>query len=227
MKKLRRTLQTALILLGAFQIVMPLAGLSGCADTTSHARGVYMLLDTSGTYKDELVRAQTIINYLLATLQPGDTLVVSRIDSGSFSEKDIIGKVTFDGRPSVANRQKQMFREQVDTFIATVDGSPHTDITGGVVQAVEYLNETGAGRKYILVFSDLEEDLVAGHVRDFPLQMADCQVVALNVTKLRSDNIDPREYFQRVEHWQQRVETGGGHWKVINDLERLDDMLAL
>ena len=26
----------------------------GCPDTTSHSRGVYMLLDTSGTYKKEL-----------------------------------------------------------------------------------------------------------------------------------------------------------------------------
>ena len=36
-----------------------------------------MLLDTSGTYKKELKRAEAIINYLLGTLQPGDSLAVA------------------------------------------------------------------------------------------------------------------------------------------------------
>ncbi|RKZ11274.1 VWA domain-containing protein, partial [bacterium] len=156
----------------------------GCADTTSHSSSVYMLLDTSGTYSQELERAQRIIDYLLGTLQPGDSLVVARIDSGSFSEKDIVCKMTFDGRPSVANQQKRRFRTTIDEFVAHVDGSPYTDITGGVVQAVEFLRETGAGQRYILVFSDLKEDLPEGHIRDFPLEMDGCDVVALNVTKL-------------------------------------------
>jgi hypothetical protein len=40
-----------------------------------------------------------------------------------------------------------------------------------VLQAVEYLNEKNPGRKTILVFSDLEEDLQEGYVRDIPLTM--------------------------------------------------------
>jgi hypothetical protein len=202
------------------------AGLSGCADTTSHAQGVYMLLDTSGTYRSELTKAQSIVNYLLGTLQPGDSLGIARIDTGSFSEKDIVAKINFDGRPSVANNQKRMFREKIDRFIDSSGGSPYTDITGGILQAVEYLNETGAGKKYILIFSDLEEDLEKGYVRDIPFRMEGVRVVALNVTKLRSDNIDPREYMQRLEQWRQRVEEGGGSWRVVNDLDRLDKILA-
>jgi hypothetical protein len=199
---------------------------SGCPDTTSHSQGVYMLLDSSGTYKHEIRRAQAIINYLLGTLQPGDSLAVARIDSGSFSEKDIIAKMTFDKRPSVSNQQKRLFKKKVDDFVSTVKGSAYTDITGGVLQAVEYLDETGAGRKYILIFSDLKEELVKGHVRDIPMQLAGFEVVALNVTKLRSDNVDPREYFKRVEKWRARVEEGRGHWRIVNDLERLESILA-
>jgi len=199
---------------------------TGCADTTSRAKGVYMLLDTSGTYRHELTKAQSIINYLLGTLQPGDSFGVARIDTGSFSEKDIVAKMNFDGRPSVANNQKREFKDKIDQFITTAKGSRHTDITGGILQAVEYLNETGAGEKYILIFSDLEEDLVKGYVRDIPFQMEGVQVVALNVTKLRKDNIDPREYMERLSFWKQRVEAGGGEWRVINDLERLDNILA-
>jgi hypothetical protein len=199
--------------------------LSSCADTTSRSTGVYMLLDTSGTYAAELNKAQSIINYLLGTLQPGDTLAVARIDTASFSEKDIIAKFTFDTRPSTSNAQKRAFRETVDNFVSSVKGSPNTDITGGVLQATEYLNETGAGQKYILVFSDLKEDLVKGYHRDIPFQLNGIKVVALNVTKLRSDNVDPREYLDRLEDWRLKVEAGVGRWKVINDLDRLERIL--
>lgn len=196
----------------------------GCPDTTSHSRGVYMLLDTSGTYKKELKRAEAIINYLLGTLQPGDSMAVARIDSGSFSEKDIVAKMTFDKRPSVANQQKRLFKQKIDNFVQTAKGSAYTDITGGVLQSVEFLNEAGAGQKYILIFSDLKEELVKGHIRNFPIQVDGCNVVALNVTKLRSDNVDPREYYKRVEDWRARVEAGGGNWRIVNDLERLENI---
>jgi hypothetical protein len=194
----------------------------GCSDTQTHTRGVYVLLDTSGTYKEELKRACSIVNYLLATLEPGDSLGVARIDTGSFSEKDIITRVTFDRRPSVSNAQKRLSRQRVDKFVSSVKPSAYTDITGGVLQAVEYLNETGTYKKYVLVFSDLKEELRKGYVRDFPMHMEGVNVVALNVTKLRSDNVEPREYMTRLDHWKNRTEAGGGSWRVVHDLERLD-----
>jgi len=213
--------KNVIILIALFTL---LAGAS-CVDTQSKSTGVYMLMDTSGTYATELKKAQAIINYLLGTLQPGDSLAVARIDTGSFSEKDIIAKVTFDKRPSTANNQKRSFQQKVDDFVSSVKGSPYTDISGGILQAVEYLNETGAGKKYILVFSDLKEDLQEGMIRDFPITMDRVRVVALNVTKLRSDNIDPREYMGRLEEWKKKVEDGGGTWRVVNDLERLENIL--
>ena len=203
--------------------MMLLAG--GCSDTTSHSKAVYMLLDTSGTYTLELDKAAAIINYLLGTLQPGDSLAVARIDTGSFSEKDIIQKITFDGRPSVSNQQKRDFKQNIDKFVKTVKGAPYTDITGGLLQAAEYLYETGAGRKVVLVFSDMEEELAKGYVRDIPLQLQGIEIVALNVTKLRADIIDPRKYMDRLEDWKKKVESGQGQWRVINDLDRLERLL--
>ncbi|MDH3715023.1 MAG: VWA domain-containing protein [Gammaproteobacteria bacterium] len=201
--------------------------LSACSEPTPRNKAVYLLLDTSGTYTRELDKAQHIMNYLLATLDSGDSMAIARIDSGSFSEKDIVAKTTFDLRPSTANAQKRVFKRKLDDFVDNVSkGSAHTDISGGVLQASEYLNETGAGHKYVLIFSDLEEDLVKGHIRDFTIPLSGINVIALNVTKLRSDNVNPRDYLQRLDNWEKRVGEGGGMWRVVNDLERLDRLIS-
>ena len=93
-----------------FIVSVPLLGLAyaaGCSDPRSHAHAVYLLVDTSGTYAQEIGKAQLIVNYLLGSLQPGDSLAVARVRSRSFSEKDIIAKATFDNRPSQANAQRK------------------------------------------------------------------------------------------------------------------------
>ena len=212
-------LLTLAVLLGAL--------LTGCnQDSGPQNRGVYLLMDTSGTYTKELNEAVQLINVILVKLEPGDSFAVARIDTGSFNEKDIIAKITFDTRPSAANQQKRKFREKIEAFVKNVKPASHTDITGGVLQAIEYLNEKETGKKEVLIYSDLKEDLPKGFIRDIPLQLQGFNVVALNVTKLKSDNRDPREYLTRLESWQGRVEEGGGHWAVINDMDRLERILV-
>ncbi len=195
------------------------------SESTPSNTGVYMLLDTSGTYTEELQKAEQIIRYTLSRLDATDTFAVARIDTGSFSEKDIVAKVSFDDRPSAVNRQKRLFAQQVSEFVDVAEPSPYTDITGGLLQAVEFLNEKGTGKKTILIFSDLKEDLEEGYVRDIDVELQGFEVIALNVTKLRSDNIDPREYLTRIEEWRGRVEKTGGEWRVINDLDGLEGLL--
>ena len=197
----------------------------GCTPSTPTNTGVYMLLDTSGTYRIELKKAQQIIQYTLTRLDAKDTFAVARIDTGSFSEKDIVAKATFDDRPSMVNRQKRMFAEEIGDFVENVQSSPFTDITGGLLQAVEFLNEKDTGIKTILIFSDLKEDLKDGYVRDISFDLDGYSVIALNVTKLRSDNVDPREYLGRLEDWQTKIENFGGKWQVINDLDGLEGLL--
>ena len=200
---------------------------AGCVDSRSQAHAVYVLVDTSGTYAREAGKAQLIINYLLGTLQPGDSLAVARVQSRSFSEKDIIARAMFDTRPSQANAQKRAFRDKTDAFLRTVSGSAYTDVTGGLIQGAEFLNETGAGKKTILIFSDMQEELDKVTIRNFPISLKNIRVIAVNVTKLGTDNIDPRRYLGRLEDWQKRVEgAGASEWKVINDLERLDAIFA-
>ncbi len=201
--------------------------LAGCGDARNHAQAVYMLVDTSGTYAGEAGKAQLIINYLLGTLQSGDSLAVARVQSRSFSEKDIVAKATFDVRPSQANAQKRAFRDATDGFLKNVRPSRYTDITGGLLQGAEFLNETGAGTRTLIIFSDMQEELDKVTQRAFPINLKDIRVVAVNVVKLKTDNIDPRRYFGRIEAWQKRVQGAGAtEWRVINDLERLDAIFS-
>ena len=201
--------------------------LQSCSDgpQVPNTRGVYMLMDTSGTYTKELKQAQRVINYVLSQLDSGDSFAVARVDTGSFSEKDIVAKVTFQDQPSKANQQKRVFRQKIDNFVKKVKGSAYTDITGGILQGIEFLNEAGTGHNTILIFSDLKEELRKGYKRNIPLSLNQYSVVALNVTKLRSDNIDPKEYLDRLASWRLKVESGGGEWRVINDMARLEKIL--
>ena len=209
-----------------FIVALPALAFAGCADQKAHSHAVYMLVDTSGTYAEEIGKAQVIINYLLGALNSGDSLAVARVRSRSFSEKDIIAKATFDNRPSQANAQKRAFRDEFEAFARTSRGSAYTDITGGLIQGSLFLNETGAGRKTILIFSDMQEELDKQVQRDFPIDLKNIRVVAVNVVKLKTDNVDPRRYLGRLEDWQKRVKAAGAtEWLVINDVEHLDRLL--
>ena len=196
-----------------------------CTPPGPHNTGVYLLVDTSGSYNRQMSKAEQIALYALSRLQSSDSIAVARIDTASFTEKNIIAKATFDDRPSTTNQQKRAFASRVEKFIDQTSPAPYTDISGGLLQAIEFLNEKRTARKEILIFSDMKEELAKGYVRDIPLDFKGFDVVALNVTKLRSDNFDPRQYLARLEEWRARVEKGGGHWRVINDLDRLDGLL--
>ena len=77
------------------------------SDSAPRNTGVFMLVDTSGTYTEELGKAEQIIRYTLSRLDATDSFAVARIDTGSFSEKDIVAKASFDDRPSARVRQRE------------------------------------------------------------------------------------------------------------------------
>jgi hypothetical protein len=202
----------------------------GCGPAVNHSQSVYVLVDTSGTYTKEVGKAQGVVNYLLGNLDPGDSLAVATIKSRSFSEKDIIAKVSLTKDPIQANSQKKAFSEKIAEFARSTQGSrgtAYTDITGGIVQAAEFLNETGAGRKTIIIFSDMQEELDYKTVRNFPMKLDGIRIIALNVSKLGSDNVDPRRYMGRLEWWEQRTRAAGAvDWRVVNDMEHLERVFS-
>ena len=209
---------------------LAVALLAGCGANVNRTQAVYVLVDTSGTYAKEVAKAQSVVNYVLGTLQPGDSLAVGRVKSRSFSEKDIVAKVTLNRDPIQATAQKRSFGEQIATFAKSAHsgkGSRYTDITGGMMQGAEYLHETGARTKTLIIFSDMQEELDYKTKRDFPIKLEGIRIIALNVTKLDTDNVDPRRYTGRLEWWEQRARAAGASdWRVVNDLEHLERVFS-
>jgi len=211
-------------------VLAALALCAGCGSGINHNQAVYVLVDTSGTYTKEVRKAQAVVNYLLGNLEPGDSLAVATVKSRSFSERDIVAKVSLTKDPIQVNGQKRAFSEKIAEFAQSVQGSKgtaYTDITGGLVQAAEFLNETGAGSKTIIIFSDMQEELDYKTVRNFPIKLDGIRIIALNVTKLGTDNVDPRRYMGRLEWWEQRARAAGAtDWRVVNDMEHLERVFA-
>jgi uncharacterized protein with von Willebrand factor type A (vWA) domain len=209
---------------------LTVALLGGCGAQVNHTQAVYVLVDTSGTYAKEIHKARSVVNYVLGTLQPGDALAVARVKSRSFSEKDIVAKVTLHRDPIQVTGQKRLFGERIAEFAKSAQsggGSRYTDITGGVMQGAEFLHETGARRKTLIIFSDMQEELDYKTVRDLPIKLEGIRIIALNVTKLDTDNVDPRRYTGRLEWWEERARAAGAsEWRVVNDLEHLERVFA-
>lgn len=200
----------------------------GCSETGSRTHAVFMVIDISGSYALEVERAQQIAGFVVGRLYPGDSFAAARLDSHSFSQDNLITSVTLDGRPSYATLQKRDAFSQVQSFAQELDGgSAWTDITGAVLLGQQWLKESGAPNRTLLLFSDMLEDLAPGYTREgVPLDLTGIRVVAVNVVQLREDNVDPRGYFSRLAEWERTITEAGGEWIMVNDLERLDPIMS-
>ena len=207
-------------------LLAAVALLSGCISRNETA--LYVLVDVSGTYHRELPKAVRAVAYLLAKLRPGDAITLAKISSRSFSDREIVFRVRFPTRPSEANRIKRALKEKLDRFART-RASAYTDIRGAVLQAAEWLAETPAARKVLVIFSDLAEDLPkdvrrAGIKGNF----AGIEVLAVDVIKLRSDNRDPARYTRRLARWRAFFTEGGAaSFRVLADPMQLPEALGL
>lgn len=206
-----------LVILGPFT--------AGCTtDAARYAQATCVLVDTSGTYVDQRQAAiETIKRGLLPQMLPGDTLAVVRIDGDSYEKNNLEARLTLEGRPSQANAQKLAFSRALDGFGQRKTRSRYSDISGGVMLCGEYLTETAAGSRAIVVFSDMLEELPRGAKRTFETdELAHTHVLAMNVKKLKSDNYDPARYRKRLAGWERRVTAGGAaHWQVVHDPAKL------
>ena len=208
--------------------VLALPLLLSCSSGKNYAQAVVALVDVSGTYADQKPEVVNVIKRgILPKLQPGDSIFVIRIDDESYKKANVEGGMTLDVRPSKANAQKLAFASQMDQFAAKRQRSRHTDIRGAMMLASEYLKETGAGQRTMVVFSDLEEDLPKGVKRTLaPDEFAGMRILAMNVKKLHADTANPTAYRARLASWQKQVTSHGAkEFQVVLEPEKLDELL--
>lgn len=198
--------------------------LAGCDDGARYDQAVCVLIDESGTYADERGEVVRILKReVLPALEPGDTLLVIRIDGESYEKDNVAALVTLDPRPSRANAQKLAMSQTLDALARREARASHTDIPGAMMLGSEYLAELSAGSRVMLVFSDMQEDLAPGTRRKLSDdEFRGIHVAAMNVKRLGSDNADPGVFRERLAGWEQRVlAAGGSGWRTFLDPTQL------
>jgi hypothetical protein len=199
-----------------------------CSSGAQYAQAVCALVDVSGTYSDQKPEVVEVIRRgLLPKLTPGDSLIVIRIDDESYRRTNVEASVKLDVRPSKANAQKLAFAEQLESFAQRRLRAAHTDIRGAMMLGAEYLRESNAGRRTMVVFSDLEEDLPRGVKRDMaPDELKGVRVLAMNVKRLGRDNANPTAYRARLASWGKHLTAHGAReFKVVLEAEKLAELL--
>lgn len=202
---------------------------AGCSDGRSHARATCVLVDVSGTYADQRPEVARILKSgILPKVRPGDTFLLVRIDDDSYGKENVEATVTFDAQPSRANAQKLALAGKLEKFASAKVRGRFTDISGALLLATEYLRETRAGKKTIVIFSDMREELPPGARRTLgPKELEGIDVVALNVKRLASDKLDPAGYRKRLAEWGSRfAASSAASWKVVLDPEELVQQFA-
>ena len=215
-------------LLAALGLLLAWLPLAGCSDGRRYDQAIGVLIDVSGTYADERQETVRVIKReILPQMVPGDTLLVARIDSTSYDSENLLALLTLDRRPSHANAQKLELSRLLDQFASQPVSASHTDIPGAIMLASEYLGETAAGSRVLLIFSDMQEDLPRGSVRELEAdELAGTRVVAMNVKRLGRDQADPSIYRARLDGWGERVVAAGAtEWRTFLDPAKLPEYL--
>lgn len=193
---------------------------AACTDPRAHARAVCVLVDVSGTYADQRREVVRIVKSgLLPRMRPGDTFVLIRVGDRGYTKDSVVATATLDDQPSHANAQKMELAAKLERFAAMDLHERHTDLSGAILLAAEYLRASHAGRKSIVVFSDMLEELPRGAQRSLePGELAGVDVVAMNVKRLAADQMDPAAYRRRLDGWGTRLTTArAASWTVVLD----------
>ncbi len=204
------------------------ACLSACSDARRYDQAIGVLIDVSATYVNEREETVRVIKReILPHLVPGDTLLVARIDSESYDRENVEAMLTLDRRPSHANAQKLDLSKKLDEFARRPMNAAYTDISGAIMLASEYLAETKAGSQVLLIFSDMQEDLVPGSKRQLEAtELAGTYVLAMNVKRLERDQVDPSRFRSRLDAWGEGVAAAGAaEWRSLNDATKLPEYL--
>ena len=201
---------------------------AGCTDSKQYETSYCSLVDISGTYaKEKSSVVNTVKAGIVPQMIPGDSLFFVTIDSNSYSEDNLVTKLTLDYRPTTANSQKVAVAKKLDEFGKGGARSKLTDISGALMLCSDYLKATQSGTKVMFVFSDMREELPSGVVRNFAEDEFDgIDIVAMNIIKLGKDSANPEVYRKRLQGWEERT-TGSGarSWSTLIDATKIPEYI--
>lgn len=201
------------------------ASLSACGLVTSTNRSVFVLFDASGTYAEAVPEAANYANVMIAELQPRDWIGVAQISSCSFSDREIVVRRELPETPSLASAAKRELFDQMRSFAGSVQRTRNTDIHGALAQAAHELNQRPDKERFIVVFSDMMEDLARDcDTSNVHLDLHGIHVVASNVIK--SDPANPEAYFEMLRTWERTVTDAGGTWTLASSPDQLKDIVG-
>jgi len=188
--------------------------LAGCGNLIqSNSKAVFVLFDASGTYANNMSDAVRTSRVLAGRLNPNDWVGFAQISSCSFSDDSIVLRRKFSGVPSQASLEQQRVFEQLNAYRDGFSATAYTDIRGALRFAASELQASQQAQQYIIVFSDLIEDVAPScDTSDLQLDLTGVIVIATDVTKTAEDSSDPERYFERLGTWKQVVEDAGGAW---------------
>jgi len=191
----------------SFILLSSVVFLSGCSDNKEYETAICALTDISGTYAKEKKGIVNIIKAgIVPKMVPGDNLVLITIDSNSYSDDNIKGKLDLDYRPSQANQQRLKFAGLLDDFANKKTSAKFTDISGAMMLCSGHLKSTGAGTQIMFIFSDMKEELQEGIKRSFNKdEFTNIDIATMNVIKLNTDSANPQNFRNRMTKWEKRV----------------------
>ncbi|MEM9738739.1 MAG: hypothetical protein AAF829_02640 [Pseudomonadota bacterium] len=196
------------------QVAVILVLLTGCGGLIqSNSKAVFVLFDASGTYANNMGDAVRTSRVLAGRLSPNDWVGFAQISSCSFTDDSIVLRRKFSGVPSQASLEQQRVFEELNGYRDSFSATAYTDIRGALRFAASELQASDQAQHYIIVFSDLIEDVAPScDTRDLQLDLTGVTIVATAVTKTAQDSSNPELYFERLDSWKRAVEDAGGTW---------------
>lgn len=204
------------------------ASAAACTDNKRYETSFCTLVDISGTYAGEKASVvNTIKAGIVPQMIPGDSLFFVQIDSNSYSEDNLVTKLTLDYRPTTANEQKLAVAKKLDEFGQGNARSKLTDVSGGLMLCADYLKATESGTQVMFVFSDMNEELPNGVVRKFTdNEFEGIDIVAMNIIKLNKDSANPEVYRKRLGDWSERATASGARsWQTLIDATKIPEYI--
>lgn len=177
--------------------------LASCTKTPSQS--ICVMIDTSGTYKDQITEIlQQVKLGILPNISGGDHLVLMKIDSSSYEWSNVIAALDVPKSRGEAAHSKRLFSARLDEV--TFSSARYTDISGALLYCNEYMVNTDNSMRKMLIYSDMLEELPRNTSRAFRKdEFSGVDFVVVNSKRLLGDQKDPESYRKRMDGWRDKL----------------------